>query len=320
MKKSEIYLDPLLNFYDIERPVNWKKVFGNEAQKLTVEIGFGMGEVLLRAAEENPLVNYVGIEQHTERIYKTLSGITRKRQADPDALRNIKILSTDARVVFERYFTESSIDHIYCLFPCPWPKKSHVKYRLFNLEFLQLLNNRLKNDAVLYIVTDFYPYYIWLLDEAKESGFQSRTGKIMPQFGTKFEKKWVAGGQTDFFEITLQKKEHKQSLVKEDVDLKSFVLKSFDPSNFFFKDITGEYAFICKDMIFDQKQQRLLVYLMVSEPGMTQRFWVEISRRGEAWRVFKMEGQNFLPTEGIRRAIEKVYEAAANEPEEDICR
>lgn len=315
MKKHEICLDPLWNPFDTGRPVKWEEAFGRQG-KLAVEIGFGMGEVLLRTADADPAVNYVGIEQHTERIYKTLSAITRRRSDDPQALRNIKILMQDARVVFERYFARRSIDHIYCLFPCPWPKKSHIKHRLFNADFLRLLNDRLKDDAELYIVTDYGPYYHWLLDEIKGAGFESRTGMIAPRFGTKFEKKWVAGGQSDFYEIRLQKTEHKTVAIKEDAELKAFTLPQFDPAGFHFRDITGEYAFICKDKLFDPAQDRLLLYLIVTEPGMTQRFWVEIARRGEVWRVFKMEGQNFIPTEGIRLAIEKVYEAARTATEE----
>ena len=77
---------------------------------------------------------------------------------------NIRIMRLDATVVLEKFFQEKSIDHMYCLFPCPWPKKKHTKYRLFSNSSLRLINSRLKSNAELIIVTDFFPYSKWIED------------------------------------------------------------------------------------------------------------------------------------------------------------
>jgi len=167
------------------------------------KIGFGMGEFLVRCATDSPNRNFVGLEQHWERIYKTLRRLERSRFADPGAGHpdNIKILRIDARVAFERLFSPRSIDVIYCLFPCPWPKKGHVKHRLFSKKFLRLLNSRLKAKGMIKIVTDFFPYYEWMLTQIPTTGFDAATQTTQPQYGTKFERKWCEEGQKEFFEL-----------------------------------------------------------------------------------------------------------------------
>ena len=76
MKLNTCSLSPLVDYYDVERPVDWTQIFDRNAP-LVVEIGFGMGEVILRNAQNNPQTNYLGIEQHWERIYKTMKAIDR---------------------------------------------------------------------------------------------------------------------------------------------------------------------------------------------------------------------------------------------------
>ncbi|MBZ0166490.1 MAG: hypothetical protein K8I00_06755, partial [Candidatus Omnitrophica bacterium] len=68
MKLKPCSLSPLMDFYAEERPLNWAQVFGRQAP-LHVEIGFGMGEVLVRRAQECPATDFVGIEYNWERIY-----------------------------------------------------------------------------------------------------------------------------------------------------------------------------------------------------------------------------------------------------------
>jgi tRNA (guanine-N7-)-methyltransferase len=53
------------NGYDFE------KVFGN-ANPVTLEIGFGMGEATAVIAENNPDVNYADIEVHTPGVGRLL--------------------------------------------------------------------------------------------------------------------------------------------------------------------------------------------------------------------------------------------------------
>ena len=309
MTKKYCSFQPVVIPHVLQRPLDWNERFGRPAP-LDVEIGFGMGEILMRMAHDHPERNFVGIEHHWERIYKTLRAITRARSADPGALQNIRILKIDARVVFERLFAPGSIDAIYCLFPCPWPKKGHAKHRLFAREFLKLLNNRLKKGGGLKIVTDYYPYYEWVLGQSARTGFKVETGTVSPVYGTKFERKWAGEGQQEFFQIDLIKKRHTAALVREDHVLKSYAVEEFKADNFRLENTTGDPTVIFKDMIYDGIRQRAMVQVLVAEEHLTQHVWVIITKKKDKWSITKAEGQNIFPTPGIAKALELVYQAA----------
>lgn len=310
MNPQGSFFQPLVSCHQIQRPIAWEEQFGRSAA-LEVEIGFGLGECLLRSAKNNPHCDYVGIEQHWERIHKTLRRIAELQEAGsfPRPLQNIRILKIDARIAFERLFVPRTIDRVCCLFPCPWPKKSHIRHRLFSKEFLKLLNSRLKSNGQVQIVTDFSPYAQWILQQLKGTGFQITQEMITARYDTKFERKWAQGGQEKFFELTLVKKRHVEVPLKEDVLLESYSLKEFDPDRFHFKDEKGEISVIFKEMIFDPRKDKAMVRLVVAEQNLTQYFWAAIVKKGKSWRVCRADGQNVLPTPGIARALRLVYEA-----------
>lgn len=309
MRLSECSLSPLIDFYSIDRPVRWNKIFGREAP-IQVEIGFGMGEVLLRKAQENPGIDFIGIEYNWERIYKTVKAIDRANRPK-QKVQNIRILRLNAWVAFERLFQERSIQHVYCLFPCPWPKKSHAKHRLFSRDFLQVLNSRLMDAGTVQIVTDHFPYVDWIKEQNDPVCFFLEEEGVKPGFGTKFERKWLEEGQEEFFELNLLKNEHIRCTVKEDVEVNSYKLKNFDPDRFEFEDIKEEeIAVVLKDRIYDRDKQQLLLRVIVSEQHLMQNFWAIIRKNNDFWRLCKMEGQHFLPTPGINKALEFIYQSA----------
>ena len=310
MKSIDELLKPLVSCHKIDHPSDWDMQFGRKAP-LDVEIGFGMGEFLVRSAKESPDRNFIGFEQIWERIFKTLKRIKREDGVGD----NIKMLRMDVRVSLERLFEQKTIDYVYCLFPCPWPKKGHMKHRLFSSGFLKLVNSRLKEKGFLKIVTDFFPYYEWVLEQSKDSGFDVTENIVQPQYDTKFERKWMEAGQKEFYEINMHKVRHIDVPVRKDVKLKSYKVKEFDPLKFKFKDQLGECSIVFKDMIFDEKRKKGVFYLIVSEKDMMQHFWVSIINKNDCWRICKTEGQNFFPTPGIARALELVYQAAKNPAE-----
>ncbi len=310
LKKS--FLNPLIPHYRVQHPINWSEQFLSKEEKpLDVEIGFGMGEVLVRQAVAFPDRRFIGIEQIWERIYKTLQKI--QREASP--IDNIKILSMDARIAFERLFSLESIDRVYSFFPCPWPKKKHIKHRLFSVDFLKLLNSRLKPNGELRIVTDAEYYFHWIVDQVKDTGFELHTEKIKPQLDTKFERKWCQEGHEEFFEIHLYKIEHKDVSVKEDVELKAYMVEQFNPDNFVFQDFHGDISVVFKEFLFDAQKQKGMVLLLVAEENLTQNVRVTIMRRNKGWRICKADGQVFFPTSGIAKAIECVYKTVISQRE-----
>lgn len=302
------FLKPIVSHLDGPRPICWEEQFGRQGL-LEVEIGFGLGEFLIQSAKENPAKNFIGIEQNWERIFKALKTIA--LQPPDNLISNVRILEVDARIALERLFSEKTIENIYCLFPCPWPKKKHEKHRLFSQEFFQLANSRLKDDGQIKIVTDFNPYQQWILEQIDGCGFKLENKTIEPKYNTKFERKWREAGQEKFFELDVIKVKHIFCPVKEDVALKAYRVKEFDPRKFKFCDQKGETSVLFKDMIFDEGLKRAMVRLVVAEEHLTQHIWVEIYHEKEGWHIHRADGQKFFPTPGIHRAIQLVYESAS---------
>src|SRR5215470_652303 len=175
MQARYLSLAPLLLWQHVERPVDWAQRFGRQAP-LVVEIGFGNGEFLVREAQAHPERNFVGIEQEWASVQR---GLRRIAQAQ---VTNVRVLLVDARIALERLFTPQTVQRVYALFPCPWPKERHVKHRLFARTFLTLLNSRLASEGTVHMVTDHVPYLHWVLAQVSDTGFAAQWMTIAPRF------------------------------------------------------------------------------------------------------------------------------------------
>lgn len=304
-------IDAYLSHYETPRPVDWAARFGND-RAVDLEIGSGLGEFLVRTALAEPQRNFVGIEQEWERVKKFLRRIeyVRADGAWDQGKPNIRVLQVDATVALERLFQPRSIHRLYCLFPCPWPKKGHIKHRLFSPRFLKLVNSRLIDGGSVQIVTDFLPYRDWVLEQTAERGFAVNVQTIQPRFDTKFERKWCAVGQREFYEILLEKTRHDDFPLRKDVELKIYFAPKFDPQRFQFEEVTGEVTVVLKDFLFDHDREIAMVHLVAAEESITQHVWVTVAKRSRGWRIAKTEGQTVLPTPGMAKAINLVYQAA----------
>jgi len=160
-----------------------------EIRKLTIEIGFGMGDSLLTMAVENPNSNYIGIEVHKPGVGKLLQGITERK------LNNLKIICHDAKEVLLNCFEARTIDKLQIYFPDPWPKKRHNKRRIVQPDFIELLEGRLKQNGLIHLATDWQAYAEHMLEVMESAeGLQNYCGDsnywLQPDRpGTKFERR-----------------------------------------------------------------------------------------------------------------------------------
>lgn len=134
-----------------EKPLILEDIFARRA-KLTVEIGFGMGDSLLQMACDNRDVDYIGIEVHRPGVGKLLHGIAENQ------LSNIRIICHDAKDVLEQALLPGSIDRLQIFFPDPWPKKRHHKRRLVQSAFIDLASSRLSAEGAIHLATDVDAY------------------------------------------------------------------------------------------------------------------------------------------------------------------
>lgn len=282
-------------------PVCWQEIFGRKSP-VEVEIGFGTGEYLVRMAAASPDHDFVGIEENIERIHKTL------RKIEAARINNVRLLHIDARLAFERLFIEQSLDRIHCLFPCPWPNKNQVKHRLFSHNFLKLLNNRLRSDGKVELVTDHEPYAQWSQEQSAHTGFQLDAKTVSPRFDTKFERKWCQEGQEEFFALMFVKNNHLElPQVKESL-LKVYFFDQFDPSQFSFEDQQGNPSVIFKEFFFDEKRFSGMIHLVVAEDYLQQHLWARVVKTAhKGWCLAVADGSLLIPTSGVAQAMEILY-------------
>jgi len=280
-----------------ERPVDWERRFGRLGE-LQVEIGFGLGDYLIKQAKAFPDKNFVGIEEAWIPVRTAL------RKIALAGVNNIRIVRADAQVALERLFLQKSLHRVYAIFPCPWPKRKHVKHRLFSLAFLELANNRLVDGGAVSMVTDHQPYFDWVVSQSRGSGFEVYGERVCPHYETKYERKWRALGHQNFFQLRLIKSRHREIPIKGEVNLKTLRLTRFDPEGFQPTGSKGDIVVEFKDRLYDPEQGRVMVRSWVREDHLTQDFWVDILKREEGWIIRPAKGCSLIPTAGVQRALD----------------
>ena len=292
-----------LPWWELERPVDWPGRFGRTAP-LAVEIGVGTGENLVREAGNRPDWNFLGLELKWGRLARAL------RRAQEAGLSNVRGLLADARFVFHRLLPERSVREVAALFLDPWPKDRHEKRRLFDRGFLRLAASRLEDGGWIRLVTDHAPYAEWVEEQADETGLAARRRAVGPGFGTRFEAKWLDAGRRTFWEVRLDKREHPDVPQPEEAEVIAYAVEGFDPGRFRPETVRGEVTVAFKQFLYDAGRRWGMVRAVVVEPNLTQQFWIEIVCDRKGWRVSPAEGCAFVPTPGVRAALEAVRDAA----------
>ena len=302
MNPHYISLNPLISWTKEERPLEWDRFFGRSAP-LHVEIGSGLGDFLVQSALAEQEKNFLGIEIGWVPIRRTL------RKIALSGAHNVRLIQADAQIAFERLIPPESIRRVASLFPCPWPKKKHVKKRLFSRYFLKILNSRLVHSGGVMIVTDHSGFFRWILSQTSETGMEIKTEMIEPGFKTKYEKKWVGLGQKSFFKIILTKTKHIDIPLKEDIPLITHRSDHFDPGSFRPAGVNGEIVVEFKKFLFDTDNKTGMIRCIVYEGNLLQDFWIEIARGEKCWHIRPAKGCGLIPTQGAQRALDLVRDS-----------
>lgn len=186
-------------------------VFKREAP-LNVEIGTGYGNFMHHYCQNNPDVNFVGLDYRFKRSFHLAEKLNTLEN------KNFKYLRAKGeRIAF--MFDENEVDNIFYFFPDPWPKTRHHKKRLFQKPFLDAAHKVLKNDGILWIKTDHDGYFEWMLDElAAEQDRENRFEVLLKSFDLHEEH------PTHFLSQFITKFEN--IFIKKGTKIKSLVLKN----------------------------------------------------------------------------------------------
>lgn len=142
------YLESNDQLVDVNNNYSKKiKEFFSKDQPLHIEVGTGMGTFITTLAENNPDINYVGIE-----IDKNVMIRVTEKVVDL-GLENVRLVLLDANKLMD-YFNENEVDKVYLNFSDPWPKNRHAKRRLTHSNFLSSYKQLLKENTIVEFKTD----------------------------------------------------------------------------------------------------------------------------------------------------------------------
>lgn len=166
-----------------------------------LEIGPGLGDLLIAMAAREPAKKFVAIELDKNRFHRLMTRIEKNR------LNNILLIQGNARLILPRYFAgENTFERLIILFPDPWPKDRHAFHRLLSLETLWYFWFLLRSAGLLYLATDDEKYFSEIHSALAQIGGLKNTlsphdsVQVMPELGaTYFQKKWLAEGKVLHF-------------------------------------------------------------------------------------------------------------------------
>ncbi|MCF6765314.1 tRNA (guanosine(46)-N7)-methyltransferase TrmB [Thiotrichales bacterium 19S3-7] len=182
-----LFSDLYLIDYQSDSQLNFDQLF-DSVQPVVIEIGFGMGNSLVEMAQQNPQINYLGIEVHQPGIGNILNCI------DKNQLTNLKVIRYDAIDVLKQMIPDHSISGFQIFFPDPWHKKRHHKRRLIQSDFVDLLVTKLVDGGLIHCATDWQDYAEHMLKVFNENHkLKNEFGEYAPRPEsrplTKFEKR-----------------------------------------------------------------------------------------------------------------------------------
>jgi tRNA (guanine-N7-)-methyltransferase len=170
----------------------WKQIFNND-HPIHIEVGTGRGRFVTGMAQQNPHINYIGIEKFTTVIVKATENIANAN------LSNAKLLNVDAEDLLD-IFEEGEIDGVYLNFSDPWPKNRHEKRRLTYKDFLKLYEQLMGGNGEVHLKTDNQALFEFSLESFSKYGMIVKNislhlhasefeGNVMTEYEQKFSEK-----------------------------------------------------------------------------------------------------------------------------------
>lgn len=142
----------------------WKEEFGND-NPIRIEIGMGKGKFITTLAQQNPEINYIGIEKYSSVLIRAVE------KCEELEVPNLRFIRMEAEYICD-VFEEGEIDRIYLNFSDPWPKDRHAKRRLTSKQFFDRYDVVLKKDGIVEFKTDNDLLFQFSLDQVPEAGWK----------------------------------------------------------------------------------------------------------------------------------------------------
>ncbi|MGB0650298.1 MAG: tRNA (guanosine(46)-N7)-methyltransferase TrmB [Rhodothermales bacterium] len=171
---------------NFDTPTDFDQMFGRSAP-LVLEVGFGDGRYLEHLAQAHPEWNLIGAEVSLGSVWRAYRRMKRCGAA------HVRLYKGSGRFVVRDVMPEQKLHRVYVNFPDPWPRKKHLKNRLLQAPFFQILSSRLEPGGDLLLTTDHPEYFAFSVEQGKASGcFDVEEGTPPPAtLKTKYAMKWL---------------------------------------------------------------------------------------------------------------------------------
>jgi tRNA (guanine-N7-)-methyltransferase len=170
----------------------WREYFGLPAgAPLQLELGAYHGETSLHLAKTHPQGAQLGVEWKYKQCFKA------GKKAKDQGLTNLTFLRANmARLPW--VVAPGEVDRIWILFPDPWSKAAHQKWRVLHPGFFRILASLLGEGKELMVKTDHQDYADFIGASIQEAGGFTTLG------GAEAEKLWSLIPPTPFERIFLR--------------------------------------------------------------------------------------------------------------------
>ena len=170
----------------------WRELFGND-NPIHIEVGSGKGAFITGMAQQNPDINYIGIDIQLSVLSYALDKVL------ASGAENVKLLRVDGSTL-TNYFEDGEIDRLYLNFSDPWPKKRHEKRRLTYKSFLDTFKRILPEHGEIHFKTDNRGLFEYSLVSFSQYGMKLNgvwldlhasdfEGNVMTEYEQKFSSK-----------------------------------------------------------------------------------------------------------------------------------
>ena len=141
----------------------WHELFGND-NPIHIEVGSGKGAFITGMAQQNPDINYIGIDIQLSVLSYALDKVL------ASGAENVKLLRVDGSAL-TNYFEDGEVDMMYLNFSDPWPKDRHARRRLPSKEFLARYDQILVPDGKVEFKTDNRGLFDFALEQREIAGW-----------------------------------------------------------------------------------------------------------------------------------------------------
>ena len=170
----------------------WHQLFGND-NPIHIEVGSGKGAFITGMAQQNPDINYIGIDIQLSVLSYALDKVL------ASGAENVKLLRVDGSSL-TNYFEDGEVDMMYLNFSDPWPKSRHEKRRLTYKTFLDTYKQILPENGEIHFKTDNRGLFEYSLASFSQYGMvlnkvwldlhaSDYEGNVMTEYERKFSEK-----------------------------------------------------------------------------------------------------------------------------------